>query len=214
MYKVKTPSIIPNLAKGYTWHLRGRSSQPTLYLTFDDGPIPEITEWVMNLLKEYNAKGTFFCVGNNILRYPEIHREILLKGHTTGNHTYHHLNGWKTKQYTYLNNVLQSSKLDPTSLFRPPYGKVTQRQASALRKRFSIIMWDVITGDFDQNLTGKECAAKAIKAAEDGSIIVFHDSKKAYPRLKYALPKVLDHFSKLGFQFSSIPLKQLQHTAQ
>ena len=210
MYKVKTPSFVPTLTKGMVWHLKGLEPQPTLYLTFDDGPIPKLTEWIIQLLDEYNAKGTFFCVGHNIHKYSTIHQELLVRGHSTGNHTYHHLNGWKTKQYTYLENVLKASEMDPTPLFRPPYGKITKRQLQALKKRYHIIMWDVITGDFDQKLSPQACAHKAIKAAEDGSILVFHDNQKAFPRIQYALPKVLDHYAKLNFQFKAITPKLLK----
>ncbi len=208
MYTTKTPAFIPAIAQGFTWNLKDQNEKPTLFLTFDDGPIPSITPWVLDLLDQFNAQGTFFCVGDNIRKHTDIHREILERGHTTGNHTFNHYNGWKTSHYSYLKNVIKSSEFDETRLFRPPYGKLTKKQASTLSKRFQLIMWDVLTGDFDQNLSPQLCAERTIKATESGSILVFHDSIKAEPRLKYALPKVLQHFAQLGFEFKAVPTQQ------
>jgi peptidoglycan/xylan/chitin deacetylase (PgdA/CDA1 family) len=182
-----------------------------VYLTFDDGPTPEITAWVLNQLKEFNAKATFFCIGENIQKYPEIYNSILVNGHAIGNHTFSHYNGLKTKTSDYIENVLLCKEViqQPASgnqqLFRPPYGKLRRSQANMLRKKnYKIIMWDVLSADFDSQISPGKCLENVIKNVQKGSIIVFHDSAKAMDRLRIALPKVLLHFSNLGYQFKAV----------
>jgi len=210
---VKTPEIIARFFKGYTWHFKRDSKN--IYLTFDDGPIPKITPWVLDLLKQYNAKATFFCIGENASKYPAIFKSILKNGHKIGNHTFNHLNGLKTKTETYIKNTekahntfagIEADFLNKTPfLFRPPYGKIRPKQAKILKdKGFDIVLWDVLSRDFDVKLSGKECFKNVKKHTLKGSIIVFHDSLKAFDRLKYVLPKVLKYYSEKGYKFKSI----------
>ncbi len=183
-----------------------------LFLTFDDGPLPEITPWVLHALSEYKAKATFFCIGENIQKNPEIFKRIIDEGHAVGNHTFHHLNGWKTNTKEYLKNiekcdlVLQSTINNQQSsiLFRPPYGKLKPSQISTLKTRYSIVMWDVLTRDWEQKLSGNECFERVKKKAKPGSIIVFHDSKKAEARMKPALESTLSYYSNLGYKFETL----------
>jgi len=187
--------------------------QKDLYLTFDDGPHPEITPWVLKLLKEYNAKATFFCVGENIDKYPEIFQQLLAEGHSIGNHTYNHLNGWKTSTSAYLENVekaersihLHSSVKIQNKLFRPPYGKPSIFQINKLKKRnYQLVMWEVLSGDFDQEITSEACLKNVTDYGTSGSILVFHDSEKANKHLRYTLPKVLEYYKSKGFSFRKI----------
>jgi peptidoglycan/xylan/chitin deacetylase (PgdA/CDA1 family) len=190
-------------------------TDPFLFLTFDDGPTPEVTPRVLDILKRFDAKATFFCVGKNIEKHPEVFFKILEDGHVAGNHTFHHLNGWKTKVDVYLKDVIKcenslqlknpkSEIRNPKSLFRPPYGKLTPSQFSILNSQFSIIMWDVLSRDYDQNVSEEQCLLNVTRHARNGSIVVFHDSMKAKDRLLYALPKVLEHFSKQNFSFKAL----------
>ncbi|MBT30964.1 MAG: polysaccharide deacetylase family protein [Thalassobius sp.] len=184
----------------------------TIYLTFDDGPIPEMTPGILDLLKTYNAKATFFCVGDNIRKHPEIYQRILKENHSTGNHTFNHLNGWKTPDNNYLENVgLCNSIIDKyavnsnnSKLLRPPYGRIKQSQIKQLKDNYEIIMWDVLTGDFAASISPESCLNKAIKYTESGSIVVFHDNLKAKRNLDYALPKYLEHFTKAGYSFKGL----------
>jgi peptidoglycan-N-acetylglucosamine deacetylase len=182
------------------------TKEKTLYLTFDDGPVPEVTPYVLDLLKQYNAKATFFCVGENLKKHPAVFQRILKEGHAVGNHTYHHLKGWKTANENYFEDIKQCDHLVQSKLFRPPYGKMKPSQFTILNSQFSIIMWDVLSKDYDQSLTGEQCLQRVLGKAKNGSIIVFHDSVKAFDRLQYALPKVLEHFSENGFEFKKILL--------
>ena len=199
-------------------------TEKKIFLTFDDGPIPEITPWVLAMLKKFSAKATFFCVGENIEKHPEIFRQIISEGHSIGNHTYNHLNGWKTKTKGYLNNVsrcdsaISNNRLSVNShqtnsppvtddrlpLFRPPYGRMKQSQISNLKSQYSIVMWDVLSGDFDENTSEEKCLKNVLSKAREGSIVVFHDSVKAKKNLQYVLPKFLEHFSKKGFEFEKL----------
>jgi peptidoglycan/xylan/chitin deacetylase (PgdA/CDA1 family) len=186
------------------------SDSPEIYLTFDDGPIPEVTPWVLQQLKKYDARATFFCVGDNVKKYPEIYRSVVDQGHGTGNHTFNHLDGWSSHNLGYWKNVKQCESFLQSTLFRPPYGHLRPRQISLLQKDYQIVMWDVLSGDFDQKLDGEQCLQNVIEHVRPGSIVVFHDSLKAWDRLKYALPGTLDYFSRRGFSFKSIDIAALK----
>lgn len=184
------------------WQMPGK--EKIIYLSFDDGPIPVVTPWVLEELKKRNAKATFFCIGDNAKKHPAILRQITEEGHAIGNHTYHHLNGWKTKNPDYFNDIDLARKLIPSKLFRPPYGKIRVSQISVLKKEYRIVMWDVLSKDYDNTLDGDDCYKRVVNSTRPGSIVVFHDSLKAEARLRVALPKVLDHFSDLGFRFAAL----------
>ncbi|HWB93328.1 MAG TPA: polysaccharide deacetylase family protein [Puia sp.] len=183
------------------------NKEKILYLTFDDGPHPVITPWVLEVLRKHDARATFFCIGKNVKGYPEILRSTLMAGHRVGNHSYDHLNGWKTEDGKYLENIRAAAQLIDSDLYRPPYGRIRRFQAMLLGRGavpYRIIMWDVLSGDFDKRLSGTRCAHNVIRYARPGSIIVFHDSEKAFDRLREALPMVLEHLSRLGYRFESI----------
>jgi peptidoglycan/xylan/chitin deacetylase (PgdA/CDA1 family) len=206
-YLVKTPWLMKKIYPAYIWSID--TNEKELYLTFDDGPHPVATPFVLKQLKQYNALGTFFCIGKNVVAYPDLYKQIQDEGHTVGNHTYHHLNGWKTANEIYLKDVAEASRVIDSSLFRPCYGRVTSFQAQNLAqvmkgKKPEIIMWDILSGDFDITCTPQQCLANVVLASVPGSIIVFHDSEKAFPRLEYALPRVLSYFTEKGFSFKSL----------
>jgi len=201
----KTPLVVKKLFPNYIWDIL--ASQKEIYLTFDDGPTPDITNWTLNLLKEYNAKATFFCVGENIKKHPEIFQKIIDQGHMIGNHTQNHVKGWKTTTQEYLNNIEEASKLISTKLFRPPYGQITPKQGKELISLgYHIVMWNVLSIDWDSSVSKETCLNNVISNTQSGSIIVFHDSKKASKNMQYTLPKVLEHFSNKGYVFKSIKI--------
>ncbi|WP_046755184.1 polysaccharide deacetylase family protein [Kordia jejudonensis] len=215
LYTAKTPKLVKLLFPKLVWEFSVTTK--TIYLTFDDGPIPEVTPWVLEQLATYQAKATFFCIGDNVKKHSEIYTEIIQQGHAIGNHTQHHVNAWKVSNETYildtinceetLENALESPKKAKNKLFRPPYGKITPQLSKKLRKRgYKIIMWNVLSGDFDTDLSPKKCLSNVVKHTTSGSIVVFHDSLKAKEKLNYVLPKVLAHFSKLGYTFEHIPV--------
>lgn len=209
LYTVKTPRILPFLQpKGLIWNGRNALSKNSIYLTFDDGPHPQITPQVLALLRKYDAKATFFCVGENAARFPEIVAQILAEGHTLGNHTHNHLNGWKTPTRTYVSNALEAAENLATGWFRPPYGRIRAAQAHYLQKAgFRVVMWDVLSCDFDPRYSARDCARFVIRHARPGSIVVFHDSAKAAPRCLPALEMVLRYYrNKIAFQ--AFPLFQ------
>ncbi|WP_242202899.1 polysaccharide deacetylase family protein [Aestuariivivens insulae] len=217
---VKTPLVVKRMFPNYIWDIPTTSK--TLYLTFDDGPTPGITEWVLKTLDRYEAKATFFCIGANIEKHPKIFQSILKAGHSIGNHTHNHLKGWNTKTKDYLSNIelceraLKTQVQDPrlgtgnntpktVNLFRPPYGKIKPIQSKALLGLgYKIVMWDVLSFDWDKTISKEDCLNNVISKATNGSIIVFHDSIKAAQNMQYALPKVLEHFSKKGYVFKAI----------
>lgn len=190
VYLVKTPSLVKPLFKSLIWNFKEKKD--SVFLTFDDGPHPVITPQVLDILNEYNAKATFFCVGDNVKKYPDIYQRILDEEHTVGNHTYNHLNAFKTNHEIYIENVKQCTQYVNSSLFRPPYGKLKRKQIIALKDYFNIIMWDVLSGDFDAKVTPKKCLNNVLKYIKGGSIVVFHDSEKAKEKMLYALPEVLN----------------------
>jgi len=201
---VKTNGLLKTIFSNYVWDIPNEKN--CVYLTFDDGPTPEITEWTLSQLKKHNAKATFFCIGDNVRKFPEIVQKTIDEGHSVGNHTYNHLNGWKTATDKYIENALsfgdEHCKLNTEhcSLFRPPYGKITPSQSRILRKKgYKIIMWDIISYDFDTTISPEKCLENVLKNIKSGSIIVFHDSKKAYKNLEFVLPRTLEFLKEKGF---------------
>jgi peptidoglycan-N-acetylglucosamine deacetylase len=209
LYMVKTPWwVIKWIYPAYTWSMPATRDRKTLYLTFDDGPHPAATTFVLDELKKYNAKATFFCVGKNVPAHPAIYQRIIDEGHAVGNHTQNHMNGWKTEDAVYFNNITTAAKYIDSNLFRPPYGRITRFQARHAKERLGlqVIMWSVLSGDFDPRLQPEDCWKNVRKSAQNGSIIVFHDSENAMDRMAYSLTKVLEYFSAKGFVFDKITL--------
>ncbi len=180
------------------------TKEKTLYLTFDDGPVPEVTPWVLKTLDEFNASASFFCIGDNIKKHPGLMALLKNSKHSIGNHSMHHLNGWQTQNKKYYSDISECKQFVNSELFRPPYGKIKLSQVWHLKKEFRIIMWDVLSRDYDVSLTGEECFENVKKNTRNGSIIVFHDSLKAEKRLRFALPATLKYFSELGYSFAAI----------
>ena len=206
---VKTNRLIKKVFSNLVWDIP--NSENKIYLTFDDGPIPEVTEWVLDILKSEHIKATFFCIGDNIQKNPNIYNRIISEGHLTGNHTFNHLNGWKTYTDNYIENIklckTEQSKLNTehSFLFRPPYGKIKPSQSKTiLQLGYQIIMWDVLSYDFDLTISAEKCLENVISNTEQGSIIVFHDSRKAEKNLKYVLPKAIQILKDRGFVFDVI----------
>ena len=204
-YFIKTPRWVRLLFPAYVWHVP--TNEKEVFLTLDDCPHPQVTPWVLDELARYNAKATFFCVGNNVVQYADVYRRILAAGHAVGNHTHTHVNGWQTDAGTYSRDVAMAAKYIDSNLFRPPYGRIKRAQAQAIpaalgKGAAKIIMWDVLSADFDPAFTPQKCLENVLKNTVAGSVIVFHDSEKAAPNLKYVLPKVLEAFSKAGYKFS------------
>lgn len=208
---VKTPLVAKKMFPNYVWDIP--TNDKTIYLTFDDGPTPKITNWTLNVLKEFDAKATFFCIGNNISKYPHIFQTLITEGHSIGNHTYDHIKGWKTKLVDYLDNIDKTEKIINSEfklnnfqlLFRPPHGQITPHQGKKLLElNYKIIMWDVLSFDWEKDVSKETCLENVISHTTNGSIVVFHDSIKASKNMQYALPKVLEHFSKEGFIFKAL----------
>lgn len=202
MYIPKTPKIAKKLFPKLVWDVN--KEEKCVYLTFDDGPTPGVTQWVLNQLQQYNAKASFFCLGKNVVLYPEIMEEVLRQGHTVGNHTYNHLNGWKTKTKNYINDVDSCERIFHSKFFRPPYGKISPGQRKKIREKYKIVMWDVMSYDFDQSLHPSECVENVLNNIQNGSIIVFHDSLKAMNNLKASLPIILQSLNQAGIQMKAL----------
>lgn len=188
MYTV--PSFIQQIFPSLVWRY---VEADIVYLTFDDGPVPEATPYVLDLLREYNAKATFFCIGDNVRKYPKLYQRIIDEGHAVGNHTYSHVHGWKTADATYHADIERAARYIDSKLFRPPYGKLWPRQAKAISQMYDVVMWDVLSGDYNPQLTAEQCLHNVTKHAKAGSVIVFHDSVKAIGKLKAILPSVLQY---------------------
>lgn len=235
-YWIKTHKLIKRLFPNQIWDLP--NTEKKIYLTFDDGPTPEITEWILAVLEKQDIKATFFCLGDNIRKHPNLFQKIISAGHKIGNHTYSHLQGWKTDNKNYMENIrlceeeikkqlaesnwqktddiLAKTETSPvnidnatarlqTNLFRPPYGKIRPSQTVQLRKKgYKIIMWDVLSADFDHTVAPEQCLQNVVKNTTQGSVIVFHDSRKAFRNVEYALPKAIEILKEKGFQFSTI----------
>ncbi len=199
----KPPNWIRKLYWSFNWRISDKSK--SLYLTFDDGPTPEITLWVLAQLDKYNAKATFFCIGRNVEKYPDIYQAIINKGHAVGNHTYSHLKGWRTKNNEYINDIKLAAQFIKSKLFRPPYGKIRQQQIRKLKKYgFKLFMWDVLSEDYNHNVSEQQCFENVKQYMQQGSIIVFHDSVKAEKNLFATLPVVLKTYTEKGFVFRKL----------
>ncbi|MDQ3845640.1 MAG: polysaccharide deacetylase family protein [Bacteroidota bacterium] len=208
-YFIRTHWLVQKFFSNYIWRIP--VSDNTVFLTFDDGPEPKATEWVLDQLKQYNIPATFFCVGENVAQHPSIYQRILAEGHAVGNHTYHHLNGWQVSTQDYLENVAAAAKYIQSNLFRPPYGRIRKEQVKGIPAAMQapdakIIMWEVLSCDFDTKVTPQQTLKNVLKNVQAGSIIIFHDSEKAFPNLSYALPIVLKQLKEKGFQFKKIEL--------
>jgi len=203
MYSVRPPFFFRYFNRKYLL-CSVPTSEKVIYLTFDDGPIPEITPDVLRILEERNVKATFFCVGENVKKHPGIFELVKGAGHATGNHTFHHLKGWKTPPAEYVEDVLRCNEYFTTNLFRPPYGKFTPSQYLLLRKHFRFILWSVLSGDYHRKITPEQCLSNVLLNTVQGSIVVFHDSIKAKENLFYTLPRFLDHFLGESYRFKRI----------
>ena len=204
-YLVQTPRLVQLFFRNWVWSFSKK--EKALYLTFDDGPTPEVTEWTLNQLKKHDAKATFFCIGKNVVQYPKIYQKIIDQGHSIGNHTHNHLKGLKTTTEEYLDNIAKAELVlqNNSKLFRPPYGKFKRSQAKKLRKKgYKIIMWDVLSADFDTTISPEKCLENVIRYTDNGSIIVFHDSVKARKNLYFTLPKIVEYYTEKGYAFKSI----------
>ena len=196
------PLLLQYFFPSLTWRIP--SIEKKIFITFDDGPIPEVTTWVLKILDDFNASATFFCVGDNAIKYPELYSLLKNSRHSIGNHTMSHLNGWQTKNKKYYSDINECDQILNSKMFRPPYGKIKLSQTWHLRKKYRIIMWDVLSRDYDISKSGEECFENVKKNTGKGSIIVFHDSLKAEKRLRIALPATLKYFSDLEYSFAAL----------
>ncbi len=203
VYLAKTPDILKPLAGDLIWSLDDATNQ--VYLTFDDGPTPGVTDKVLDILDEYGAKATFFCIGGNAASNPELYQDVLARGHRVGNHTWNHMNGWQFSDFSYLRNTLECAEVVESNLFRPPYGRIKRSQVKSLKSRFKIIMWDVLPGDWMASKSPVDCLNTVTKHTIPGSIIVFHDSLKAKENVLGALPASLKHFQNKGWECVALP---------
>ena len=202
---IQIPKIFQHVYPELLWKVRVKSN--IIYLTFDDGPHPEITPKVLNILASFNAKASFFCVGDNVRKYPETFGQVVSAGHAVGNHTFHHIKGWSTPNAAYFEDVKACNALVHPSLFRPPYGRLKPSQVKYLKESYQLVMWSVISYDYDQKISPEKCLKIATKRTRAGDIVVFHDSQKAEKNLLYALPGFLEHFSAQGHQFEALSSK-------
>jgi peptidoglycan-N-acetylglucosamine deacetylase len=205
MFRYTIPQLVQLMGKSCTWKVK--TNDKKLYFTFDDGPHPDITAWVLDELAKYQAKASFFCVGDNVSKYPETYKRILDEGHAVGNHTFNHINGWKHNHKSYFENIDLCAKYIDSSLFRPPFGKLSLTQLNHIKKTYQIIMWDKLSRDFDPKLDINESLDAMKKNVITGHIFVFHDSEKAEKNVKILLPQLLKHFSELGYTFDSLGKK-------
>lgn len=201
---VKPPGWFRRVSPHTVWRIP--TDEKVLFLTFDDGPVRGNTEWILSELAKYEAKATFFCVAGNVISDPGLYRMILDAGHDTGNHTLHHLNSYRTGIRTYIKDVYRARKVIESRLFRPPYGRIRPVVTRILSRHFSIILWDILSMDYDSGLSPEQVLDNVVTAAGPGSIVVFHDHPKARKNLEYVLPRVLDRYAQEGYKF--VPLSQ------
>ncbi|MFI3330681.1 MAG: polysaccharide deacetylase family protein [Rikenellaceae bacterium] len=199
----RPPKFIKRLMPSLVWNMEGEKD---VFLTFDDGPTPGVTEWVLEELSKHNAKATFFCLGKNAEQYPDLHQAIVDAGHKVGNHTYSHQKGWGMSLENYVEDIDFANQILKSDLFRPPYGRIKPSQARVISERYNMIMWDVLSRDYSSMITPKKCLENVTKYVREGSIVVFHDSNKSLTNLHYVLPKVLDYLDSKGLKASSINL--------
>lgn len=202
MYFVRTPGIIKLFSQNIIWEIKGK--EKTIYLTFDDGPDIDVTPDVLEILQKFDAKATFFCVGKKAVKHPELIEKIRELGHTIGNHSYSHIHGNRVAVEMFYDDIEKCDMILNSRLFRPPYGKITRTQIEKLRSRYYLILWSVLTGDFDKKVTKEKCLARSVKYTKGGSIIVFHSNLKAKEKVLFVLPQYLEHFSKLGYTFEAL----------
>ena len=207
---VRPPSWFRPFSGPVIWKIN--TDEKKLFLTFDDGPIPELTPWVMDTLEEYHAKGTFFCVGDNVRKHPELFEEIRRRGHGTGNHGFSHHNGFRTSVRSYVLDVFKARRLIDSRLFRPPYGRLRPLARRILKTRFRIVMWDVLSMDYDRQLDPRQVVRNVIGHVQNGSVIVFHDNLKAKENIEYALPRILDYYGKRGYTFCNLESELIKHS--
>jgi len=199
--KFQTPAFVHRLFPELLWNVP--VTDDVIYLTFDDGPHPDVTPKVLNILLQFDARVCFFCVGNNVNKYPKTFHQVLDAGHLVGNHSYHHINGWRTPDDVYFKDIDTCNNLVRSHYFRPPYGKIRPSQMKYLKKYYRLVMWSVVTYDFDAATSKKDCLDIAISKTSRGSIVVFHDSAKAEKNMLYALPRYLEHYSRMGYRFET-----------
>ncbi len=202
VYPVKTPFWVQKLIPSALWHFP--RSEDAIYLSFDDGPSAQLTPWILETLEQWQAKATFFCVGENIDKHPELYQQILDRGHTVGNHSYNHLNGWLTDNDLYFQNIAINAAQTGSQLYRPPYGRMKPSQVLYLKKHYQLVYWDVLSGDFDLGLSPETCLFNVLKNSRRGSIVVLHDNLKSGKTLKYVLPRLLAHYRALDWEMRKI----------
>ncbi|HTL82349.1 MAG TPA: polysaccharide deacetylase family protein [Bacteroidia bacterium] len=198
----RPPALLRQLYPGALW--RVKTNEKKIFLTFDDGPVPGVTTEVLSVLKQFGAQATFFCVGDNVRKHPEIFQQIISEGHRVGNHTFNHVDGWKQTKQQYLRQVNLCAENFQSEFFRPPYGRMRRSQFSAIKKKYKVVMWDVLTCDFDKDLSADEVLEIALKNSRAGSIVVFHDSEKAKDRMLKVLPEYLTEMKRRGFEFGEL----------
>lgn len=198
---VRPPRVLRSLYKDGLWRMN--SNKREIFLTFDDGPVPAVTSWVLDTLEQYGVKATFFCVGDNIRKHPSLFEQIRAGGHQVGNHTYNHIKGWKTTTKEYLDNIRQCQSLTNTPLFRPPYGRIKKSQYRLLKRDYKIVFWDVISYDYDKLTAPETCLQNVINYTRNGSIVVFHDTAKSEENLRFTLPKYIEHCLNINYTFAT-----------
>jgi peptidoglycan/xylan/chitin deacetylase (PgdA/CDA1 family) len=205
-YFVKTPDWLKTLYSRRTWEIK--TVHKEVYLSFDDGPHPEVTTFVLDELAKMNAKASFFCIGKNVVAHPATYRRIIDEGHTVGNHSFNHLNGWKVSDEKYLHDIKEAELYIDSKFYRPPYGRMTNFQQSLLNKNTEVVMWSILSGDFDKSITAERCLSNVLLNIYPGAIVVFHDSEKAFTLLKDVLPKALRYLSEKGYSFKRLEYKR------
>ncbi|MFQ3575482.1 MAG: polysaccharide deacetylase family protein [Cytophagales bacterium] len=203
----KTPKLLKWIYGDLLWEVN--TTEKVVYLTFDDGPIPEVTPFVLETLRMFNAKATFFCVGENVVKHPDVFQQLIDDGHTVGNHTHNHVKGWEKKTADYVENIMLCEKAiekQSKKLFRPPYGRITRNQINVVKQDYTIVMWDVLSADYEKSVSAESCLKNTLFHTKPGSIVLFHDHQKTYEKIKFVLPRYLNEMSKRGFRFEALNL--------